>query len=207
MSDKRKMSPVDELAPEESSSRPKRVRAAPKRLNDDLLQSTPTKSPSKKPKTTKHLSRASKDVQAELKAAQTKANNRKKANYSPNHLLTAKGSLLAKIDLGKMLSDDRAWSVLSPEQKLKLLSFLPNAPETAAETVNEDVPSIFQQCLRDNSAFKSDVRKFQDDLINGYCDPKWQAKANVAMKERANGDFDAWKDEETELWWGQKSKE
>jgi hypothetical protein len=83
---------------------------------------------------------------------------------------------------------------------------LPIAPEHTKETVDTDVPSL-AKLLIGNSAFKSDVTRYQDDLLNGYFDPRWQEKARAAVQERARGDFDEWKEEETELWWGQKSTE
>lgn len=37
-------------------------------------------------------------------------------------------------------------------------------------------------------------------------DPEWQAQAAQAMEERAEGEFDAWKEKNFEEYWGQKAK-
>ncbi len=37
-------------------------------------------------------------------------------------------------------------------------------------------------------------------------DPQWQAEAAQAMEERADGEFDDWKEKNFEEHWGQKSK-
>src|SRR5207249_773775 len=44
------------------------------------------------------------------------------------------------------------------------------------------------------------------DLQNGRYDPEWQRQAHQAMKERANGKFDMFKEEQYEEFWGQKQK-
>jgi hypothetical protein len=57
-----------------------------------------------------------------------------------------------------------------------------------------------------NTCFRTDVAKFQDDLRNGHLAKTWQAAAEQAVIARAAGEFDQWKAEEAEEWWGQKSK-
>ena len=50
------------------------------------------------------------------------------------------------------------------------------------------------------------VREFQEDLADGRLEPEWQKQANEAIEARARGDFDKWKAEEFEEFWGQKQK-
>ncbi|KAF2454387.1 Asx homology domain-containing protein [Lineolata rhizophorae] len=66
-------------------------------------------------------------------------------------------------------------------------------------------PAIHPNLVR-SVAFQSDVRLFQEDLLNGRLDPAWQKQALAAMERRARGDFDEWKERETEVFWGQKQK-
>ena len=47
---------------------------------------------------------------------------------------------------------------------------------------------------------------YQQDLAAGRYDPEWLRQAAEAMEQRANGDFDEWKDQEFEEFWGQKQK-
>lgn len=44
------------------------------------------------------------------------------------------------------------------------------------------------------------------DLECGRYDPEWLSQADEAMKERADGKFDKWKEKEFEQFWGQKQK-
>lgn len=50
------------------------------------------------------------------------------------------------------------------------------------------------------------MRQFQVDLGAGRYDPEWLRQAAQAMKERAEGKFDKFKEEEFEQFWGQKQK-
>lgn len=50
------------------------------------------------------------------------------------------------------------------------------------------------------------MRQFQAELEWGRYNPTWLSQADEAMKERAGGKFDAWKEKEFEQFWGQKQK-
>lgn len=54
--------------------------------------------------------------------------------------------------------------------------------------------------------FRRGIREFQEDLSSGRLDPKWQTAAAEAMEERARGEFDAYKENNYEEFWGQKQK-
>ena len=54
--------------------------------------------------------------------------------------------------------------------------------------------------------FRNGIRMYQQDLEAGRYDPEWLRQAAQAMDRRANGDFDAWKEQEYEEFWGQKQK-
>ena len=69
-----------------------------------------------------------------------------------------------------------------------------------------DIPNIPKQILKSNSAFRADVRLFQEDLEAGRYDPIWLKDAKTASEERARGKFDTWKEKNREEFWGQKQK-
>jgi hypothetical protein len=107
-----------------------------------------------------------------------------------------------------MLLAPSAWTCLTPAEQHELVAMLPaSAANTqllaridAGET--EDTrPSTFSLS---NDCFRTDVAKFQADLANGHLGKTWQAAARQAVVERASGEYDEWKAEEAEAWWGQK---
>lgn len=112
-----------------------------------------------------------------------------------------------------MLLEDPAWTSLSSEQQSVLMSMLP--PGTTNRTNldrngNEvdDTESMRPQAFTmSNDCFRTDVAKFKEDLKNGHLAKTWQAAAEQATIERAAGEYDGWKAQEAELWWGQRSKQ
>ncbi|RMZ67262.1 proline-rich early nodulin [Pyrenophora seminiperda CCB06] len=170
-------------APPAPKSRPSRNRKAPERLED--LQEKP------KPKVSlnkKGLSRV----------------------FDPIYVTTNSSSRLVKADIYHMLLEGSAWISLSAEQQSTLVSMLPQ--DTANQALlskiragdTEDTrPAAFTLA---NDCFRTDVAKFKEDLRNGHLAKTWQAAAEQAVIERAAGEYDAWKAEEAESWWGQKSK-
>ena len=104
-----------------------------------------------------------------------------------------------------LLCDERAWSSLKPEQQTVLLAAIPGAP-VIEEHTDEPLPNIARQMLKSNNAFQAGVRMFRDDLDEGRMDPEWQKRAQIAMEMRARGDFDDWKQKNSEEFWGQKQK-
>ena len=109
-----------------------------------------------------------------------------------------------------MLLEGSAWTSLSAEQQSTLVSMLPEDTENQALLTKikageaEDTrPPAFTLA---NDCFRTDVAKFKEDLKNGHLAKTWQAAAEQAVIERAAGEYDAWKVEEAESWWGQKSK-
>ena len=104
-----------------------------------------------------------------------------------------------------MLKNDRAWVTLSEDQQVNLISLLPNGSDLVQERENRE-SNILKRSLTSNSAFQSDVRMFQEDLAEGRLQPAWLTKAKAAMERRSRGEFDSWKEEETERFWGQKQR-
>ena len=72
--------------------------------------------------------------------------------------------------------------------------------------MNPDGYSIPIDFFKYNPDFRRGIREFQEDLAAGRLEPEWQAAAAEAMEERARGDFDAYKENQYEEFWGQKQK-
>jgi hypothetical protein len=98
---------------------------------------------------------------------------------------------------------------LSTEQQMKLVSMLPQDAANAALPTKIERGDIEDTRPRaftlSNDCFRTDVAKFKEDLKNGHLAKTWQTAARQAIIERAAGEYDAWKADEAELWWGQKS--
>jgi hypothetical protein len=178
---KKKAVPKKATAPPERTST--RNRKAPERF-EDLEEQRPTKASPAKKGTSKV--------------------------FDPVYITTNSTSRLGKADMYHMLLEDAAWTSLSAEQQATLVAMLPDTAENqqllarikAGET-GDTRPQAFG---KSNDCFRTDVAKFQEDLRHGHLAKTWQAAAEQAVIERAAGEYDAWKAEEAELWWGQKSR-
>ncbi|EFQ87595.1 hypothetical protein PTNB73_08477 [Pyrenophora teres f. teres] len=170
-------------APPAPSSRPSRNRKAPERLENVQEKPKPKPVPNKK--------------------GPSKV-------FDPVYVTTNSTSRLVKADIYHMLLEGSAWTSLRAEQQSTLISMLPKdsanqallAKIKAGETEGTR-PAAFTLA---NNCFRTDVAKFKEDLKNGHLAKTWQAAAEQAVIERAAGEYDAWKAEEAESWWGQKSK-
>lgn len=60
--------------------------------------------------------------------------------------------------------------------------------------------------MRYSNNWRDGIRQFQLDLQNGRYDPEWLRQAEQARKQRENGDFDSFKEQEFEQFWGQKQR-
>lgn len=79
-------------------------------------------------------------------------------------------------------------------------------PEPNPEDPDSKIPPIPQEFLRYSNTWREGVRQFQVDLEAGRYDPEWLRQAADAMEERSRGDFDDFKEQEFEEFWGQKQK-
>lgn len=102
--------------------------------------------------------------------------------------------------LADFFNDPEIWSQVSESDKDYIRSLLPPFVE-----LNDD-GSIPESFWKYNTEFRSQCRYLQEDLRVGRMDPEWQRQAYQAMKERAEGKFDSWKEKEFEEFWGQKQK-
>jgi hypothetical protein len=175
--------------PPPPSTRPSRNRKAPERFAD--IEETKGPEPLK---------------QLPMKKGASKV-------FDPVYITTNSTSRLGKADVYHMLLEPAAWTSLSTEQQIKLVSMLPRTAanselltrirEASGKSDSADTrPNAFTMS---NDCFRTDVAKFKEDLKNGHLAKTWQASAQQAVIDRAVGVYDDWKAEETESWWGQKS--
>ncbi|KAF3002879.1 hypothetical protein E8E13_000649 [Curvularia kusanoi] len=180
--------------------KPTKVPAAKKPTAPPERTSTRTRKPPS------HLSSAPAPTTTTTPASATKPTSRV---FNPTYITTNSTSRLAKADLYHLLTnDDSAWTSLTLSRQQKLVSMLPSSPETALilEKLRQGhADNTRPRWLQASDVFRTEVAKFQEDLRNGHLAKTWQASAALAVEERAEGNFDKWKAEEAELWWGQKS--
>ena len=119
----------------------------------------------------------------------------------PEWLVTNEKSPLANEDLHTEFSDPKTYENFTKSDWEDLRETLPpNVP------CNPDGYSIPMTFFKYDPDFRRGIREFQEDLGSGRLDPEWQADAALAMEERARGDFDSYKENEFEAFWGQKQK-
>jgi hypothetical protein len=93
--------------------------------------------------------------------------------------------------------------VLSEEEKAKLISMLPTDKFV---NTSEDGFHISSDFLKYNETWRSDLSRVQEDIAEGRNDPEWMRQALDAHIQRQQGDFDSFKDQEYEEFWGMKQK-
>ena len=99
----------------------------------------------------------------------------------------------------KYFARPEAWDILSAQEQEELRSLLPQwTPYDAAGR-----PTF--EFLRYDNHWRNGVRLFQEDIAAGRYEKEWIEAAEQAMKDRAEGKFDAWKEEQFEQFWGQNS--
>ena len=110
----------------------------------------------------------------------------------------------------KLLANTAAWNCLEEDEKREIIALLPDDthPFTVAppDDPNEKIPPLPEEFLRYSNNWRDGIRQFQLDLQNGRYDPDWLRQAEEARRQRANGEFDAFKELEFEEFWGQKQK-
>lgn len=180
--------------PPPPSTRPARARKAPERFGD-AIETKPAK--------------PLKSVKAAKKAPVKKGGK----VFDPVYITTNSTSRLVKADVFHMLLEPAAWTSLSTEQKVELMSILPPTPANtellewirATDGHGDSVDTRPYAFQISNDCFRTDVAKFRADLGNGHLGKTWQASAEQATIDRATGMYDTFKAEEFEEWWGQKS--
>ncbi|PGH09949.1 hypothetical protein AJ79_05565 [Helicocarpus griseus UAMH5409] len=141
------------------------------------------------------------------------ARSTKKDPWSEEQLTTSNKSHIIDVDLVKLLSNPKAWTCLDEDEKKEIIALLPDdiqrhadPPPTSADDPNYVIPPLPESFVRYSNNWRDAVRQFQLDLQTGRYDPEWQRQAAEAMEERADGQFDKFKEEQFEEFWGQKQK-
>ncbi|RJE18157.1 hypothetical protein PHISCL_09512 [Aspergillus sclerotialis] len=134
----------------------------------------------------------------------------KKDPWDENELMTSEESKLISLDLVKILAKPEAWNCLEEDEKKQILGLLPEDthpnPDPPADNPDAKISPLPQEFLRYSNNWRGGVRQLQVDLECGRYDPEWLRQADTAVKERADGKYDAWKEKEFEEFWGQKQK-
>lgn len=100
----------------------------------------------------------------------------------------------------KILSQPETWAEFSQDELKEISAKFPDHVPR-----NED-GSIKIDWLRYNNDWRHAVRLWQIDLEAGRLNPEWLRQAAEAMEDRAAGNFDNFKEEEFEKFWGQKQR-
>ncbi|KAL5364799.1 Asx homology domain-containing protein [Aspergillus floccosus] len=133
-----------------------------------------------------------------------------KDRFEEHRLMTSPNSQLVDLDLVKLLARPEAWDCLEEAEKQEILNLLqedvhPN-PHPPLDDPNAKIPPLSQAFLRYSNDWRDGVRQFQLDLQLGRYDPEWLRQAEEASQQRAAGEFDKFKEQEFEEFWGQKQK-
>jgi len=98
---------------------------------------------------------------------------------------------------------------MSAEDYDSLIALLPAEDilyRTNTDLSASDPAPTINSALFDSVFFKEGIRNYQFDLSCGKYEPEYIAKGKAARERRMTGEFDAWKDAQFELHWGDKQK-
>ncbi|KAI9674260.1 MAG: hypothetical protein M1829_003807 [Trizodia sp. TS-e1964] len=127
----------------------------------------------------------------------------KRANeWAADNVVYSSSSKLLDVNLEKLFQDQFAQDSVTEEERVELLALLP--PNYAAEF--QERGFIDLNLLKYDTNWRNGLRTYREDLGSGRLE-SWHVKeAADAMEERAQGNFDNWKEREFEEFWGQKQK-
>ncbi|KFY52826.1 hypothetical protein V496_08112 [Pseudogymnoascus sp. VKM F-4515 (FW-2607)] len=149
--------------------------------------------PAKRPQTNQASSQAPK-----------KAKKGRKGIWSVENVLQNPKSPLVNANLKGLFSNPEAWNILDKETKAKLISMLPESTHVLDE-VNGEL-RISESFLKFDQNWAHYLGRAQEDIAEGRNDPIWLEQAAAASEQRTDGEFDDWKDNEYEVFWGVKQK-
>ncbi|PTU18787.1 hypothetical protein P175DRAFT_0484317 [Aspergillus ochraceoroseus IBT 24754] len=133
-----------------------------------------------------------------------------KDRWEEQKLMSSDTSQLIDLDIVRLLALPEAWGCLEEDEKKEILNLLPSDvhpnPHLPSDGPNAKIPPLPESFLRYSNHWRDGIRNFQLDLQNGRYDPGWLREAEEAIQQRAEGQFDNFKDREFEEFWGQKQK-
>lgn len=95
---------------------------------------------------------------------------------------------------------DRAWDVLSEDEKKQVLAEFPSEADIIDAGTDRARPNIAS--LRNNDNFRHDISRYQENLREGRHDPEWISQAQAAHRKRALGFYDEFLASKFEEDWG-----
>ena len=99
-----------------------------------------------------------------------------------------------------MLLNPRAWAVLPPEARAKILAKLPSQ-EHILDAGTENARPNIASLMNDNN-FRHDCARYTENIGAGRHDPEWLRQAWIAQKKHMRGDFDEVEREDFKSQWG-----
>ncbi|KXJ93189.1 Asx homology domain-domain-containing protein [Microdochium bolleyi] len=118
----------------------------------------------------------------------------------PIEMLTNQKSPLGTAMLRDLLCTDRAWDILTEDEKKQVLKEFPQGADILEPGTEKARPNIAS--LRNNNNFRHDISRYQEDLREGRHDPEWISQAQAAHRKRELGVFDAFLAKKFEEDWG-----
>ncbi|OBT78836.1 hypothetical protein VF21_02536 [Pseudogymnoascus sp. 05NY08] len=158
-----------------------------------LSAGTPAATPAKRPQRNQASSQPAK-----------KAKVGRKGIWSVENVLQNPKSPLVNANLKGLFSNPEAWNILDKETKAQLISMLPENSHVLDEVDGE--VRISESFLKFDQNWAHYLGRAQEDIAEGRNDPGWLEEAAEASEQRADGEFDDWKDNEYEMFWGVKQK-
>ncbi|KAI1390944.1 Asx homology domain-containing protein [Hypoxylon trugodes] len=141
---------------------------------------------------------ASKKAKGAVREPQRKG----KSKYdNPEEMLTNPRAPLANVNLRDLLCSRKAWEILSPEEKERVLSKFPTDGkeilDKGTENARPNIPS-----LQNNDNFRNDISQYQEHLRKGWHDPEWIRQAQAAHAKHIVGAYNEYLDARFEDDWG-----
>ncbi|KAK4168951.1 Asx homology domain-containing protein [Cladorrhinum sp. PSN259] len=124
---------------------------------------------------------------------------RKKRWTGPFVWADSKSPLKKPEFLRKMLLNPRAWEILTPEAKKRILEKLPNNKHIMDLDTDDARPNA--TTLRNDNNFSHDCARYIEKLEWGHHDPEWLRQAWIAHKKHIRGDFDKFQEEKFKEEW------
>lgn len=122
---------------------------------------------------------------------QVKGDRQSRNSLSARNAFQPNSSLLKMDVQGLFASVVERWSLLTEEQKSKLINAFP--PSYRVHSLNDNGAlqcPISVEFARDDAIVRRDVARFKRDIESGCYMKKWQKDSKKAMIDRAQGQFD-----------------
>ncbi|KFX86938.1 hypothetical protein V490_08701 [Pseudogymnoascus sp. VKM F-3557] len=147
---------------------------------------------------------AKRPQRVQVSSQTAKRARRGKDIWSAENVLQNPKSPLVNANLKGLFSNPEAWNILDKETKAKLIGMLPESTHVLDEVDGE--LRISENFLKFDQNWAHYLGRAQEDIAEGRNDPVWLEEAAAASEQRTDGEFDDWKDNEYEQFWGVKQR-